>query len=564
MLRDKVRLALVAAFCLVATTFALVPASAAPPPKGTEWTQHYFPSEDGLTMLHADVLRPEGLTNKDKTPVILTVSPYTNHSGSTTDFDPGAEGPNERFYDFLEISDIIERGYTYVMVDLPGFGGSGGCNDWGGLREQEASKAAVEWAASQPWSTGKVGMMGKSYDGWTGLMAMAQKPKGLAAVVSMEPVYSGYRYLFNNGVRFSNSLATPAGFQVYDAKPGTINDDPMYHANGAPQVWCYGVNYGMQQLDEEDSDFWAERNLLRFTKGDKTPLFLTQGFLETNTKSDAAFDFFNRLGGSKNRAWFGQFDHYRGWELDEKGKFHVGRSTFANEMMRFLDRHVKGVSGRQTRMRSSSVSVQDNLGRYRVERAWPPRDSRLLWTKLRPGTYADNGRNNASGSSAGQGIWTFSQELKHDAWLAGEPQVKLSIDAVPRANVVANLYDVSPKGTATLVSRGTKLVRGVGAQDISFELYGQDWLVKKGHRLAVIISGANADWWVHIPTNTDVTVTKARIGLPFLRYRRDSFVDGKSTPTLKSYLGSRTTDVEPQEIKSADKKFRLPGRLAKR
>ena len=31
-------------------------------------------------------------------------------------------------------------------------------------------KAAVEWAASQPWSTGKVGMYGKSYDGVTGLL----------------------------------------------------------------------------------------------------------------------------------------------------------------------------------------------------------------------------------------------------------------------------------------------------------------------------------------------------------------------------------------------------------
>jgi uncharacterized protein len=558
----KLRGALVALALVATSLVALAPSSAAaPPPRNTKWTQHYFPSTDGVTMLHADVLRPKGLSNKERTPVILTVSPYTNHSGQTTDFDPTAEGPSARFYDFLEVSDIIDRGYTYVIVDLPGTGGSSGCNDWGGAREQGAVKAAVEWAASQPWSTGRVGMMGKSYDGWTGLMAMAQKPKGLAAVVSMEPVYSGYRYLYNNGVRFSNSLGTPASFQVIDAKPGTVNDGPEYHAYGAPQVWCYGVNYGLQQLDEEDSFFWAERNLLPPTKGAKTPLFLTQGFLETNTKSDAAFDFFNALGGKHNRAWFGQFDHYRGWELDEKANFQTGRAVFASEMMRFFDRHVKRV--KRPTHRDAPVAVQDNLGRYRSEPSWPPPDSRLYWTKLRKGTYADDGRNEASGSSAGQGIWSISQKLPYDAWLAGEPKVKLSLDAVPRSNVVANLYDVAPNGKATVVSRGTMLVRGAGAQNVSFELYGQDWLVKRGHRLAVLISGANSDWWVHLPTNTDVTVAKAKIGLPFLRSMRTDrdFLDGKATPTLKSYLRNYTTEVTNGTIEDNDSRFNLPGRL---
>ena len=63
----------------------------------------------------------------------------------------------------------MERGYTFVMVDLRGFGGSTGCLDWGGPGEQADVVKAVEWAASQPWSTGSVGMYGKSYDGVTGL-----------------------------------------------------------------------------------------------------------------------------------------------------------------------------------------------------------------------------------------------------------------------------------------------------------------------------------------------------------------------------------------------------------
>jgi hypothetical protein len=534
-------------------------ARAADPPPNSVWTEHYFPSADGVTQLHADVLRPEGLDDKDKTPVILTVSPYFNHG------DSGGGGPSDRFYDFLEVSDILERGYTYVMVDLPGFGGSGGCNDWGGVREQAGAKSAVEWAASQPWSTGKVGMMGKSYDAWTGLMAMAQKPKGLAAVVSMEPVYSGYRYLYNNGVRFTNSVLTPTLFQVYDAQPGTPQDGAEYNAYGAPQFWCYGVNLGLQQQDDESSAFWKERDLLEAAKGSKTPLFLTQGFLESNTKPDAAFDFFNLMKGDDNRAWYGQFDHVRGWETGGEGEYLTGRDTFVEEMMRFFDHHVKGVPLRDAPVhKDATIEVQDALGRYRHEPSWPPPDMSMRTTKLEKGTFADDGSNSGSGGGGGRGIWTISQPLKHDAWLSGEPVLKLSIDAVPRANVVGNVYDVAPNGRATLVTRGAFLVRGAGPQEIEFELYGQDWPLEAGHRIGVLVSGANSEWWVHVPTGTDVTVSKGAIDLPFLQHQRTRFVEGKATSRLKSHLSSAYVTVSDGTVRAARTRFDLPPRLVRR
>ena len=101
----------------------------------------------------------------------------------------------------------MQRGYTFVMVDLRGFGGSNGCLDWSGPGEQADVVNAVKWAASQPWSTGKVGMYGKSYDGVTGLIGVNQRPAGLAAVVSQEPVYDLYRYLYGDGIRRLNSFA---------------------------------------------------------------------------------------------------------------------------------------------------------------------------------------------------------------------------------------------------------------------------------------------------------------------------------------------------------------------
>jgi uncharacterized protein len=214
---------------------ALAPAARADaPPPGSTWSQATITEPDG-TKLHADVLRPSNLPADAKTPVIVSVGPYFNHSGQTgplgpvegTPYDPtGTAGPSSRFYDFVNGARLMERGYTFVMVDLRGFGGSTGCLDWGGPGEQADVKAAVEWAATRPWSTGHVGMYGKSYDGVTGLMGVASKPAGLDAVVSQKPVYDMYRYLYSNRVRFENSLLTPALYTAIDLTPGSIQDDP--------------------------------------------------------------------------------------------------------------------------------------------------------------------------------------------------------------------------------------------------------------------------------------------------------------------------------------------------
>ena len=76
-------------------------AQADPPPPGSTWTQATITEPDG-TRLHADVLRPSNLPADARTPVIVSVGPYFNHSGQTgpagpiedTPYDPtGTGGP---------------------------------------------------------------------------------------------------------------------------------------------------------------------------------------------------------------------------------------------------------------------------------------------------------------------------------------------------------------------------------------------------------------------------------------------------------------------------------------
>lgn len=535
----------------------------------------YFPSQDGITTLHADVLRPAGLALDVPTPVILTVSPYTGHSGDTpTAYNPSAEGPSSRFYDFLDLSGALEQGYTYVMVDLPGTGGSQGCNDWGGPSEQGGVKSAVEWAASQPWSTGKVALLGKSYDGWTGLMGIAQAAQGLAAVVAMEPVYAGYNYLYNNGVKIGATATTIAAFQAGDARPGTRNDTPEYLINSIPQPWCYPVNVAMSVTDDPDNVLWAERNLLPMVVGSTVPLFLTQGFVERNTRQDAAFDFWNALDGEHNRAWFGQFDHDRGWDGPSEATpeahaeaeaydYKTGRLGFVAEVMRFLDEHLKGIT---PDVADPAIAVQDNFGRYRAEASWPPADAESFVTDLVAGDYLDDGNNSGAGSGAGNGIWTVSQELPHAVWMAGEPRVTFTADALPRSNFAANVYDIDLDGRATVVSRGTWLLRGntesgSTTQTVTFDLYGQDWIFEEGHRIAVLASSANSDWWLHAPTNGTVTLSDFSIDLPLLTGDRTDYLDGEMSTRLEAWLGAETLTV-PTDAFVNEVEFAIPGAIS--
>jgi uncharacterized protein len=529
----------------VACCALLAPAAhAAEPPEGSDWKQASIPSTDGVT-LYADILRPKGLPDTTKTPVILSIGPYFNHSGQLgplglaqdAPYDPITGGPSDRFYDFIKAGKVFEKGYTWVQVDLRGFGASNGCLDWAGPGEQADVKAAVEWAASQQWSTGKVGMYGKSYDAVTGMLGVAQQPKGLAGVVAQEPVYDLYRYLYSNRVRYLNASATPNLYNAIAASPGTASDSLAYQEsalNDLSRPGCPAFNFADQQESNHDAPYWKPRDLIATADGKETPFFLTQGLLENNTKPDGAADYFNRLDGPK-RAWFGMWDHVRGTDKNSQGKFVMGRTSFVEEAMRFYDRYVAGKPDSEAPVsKDPPVVLQTNDAKWRAEQNWPPKDAVALNAPLKTGSYLDDGTEGGYNDGTGQNILTFSPPLPHDVELAGTPRVTIDVDTVaPNANLAVNLYEVG-KDTAIIISRQAYLLPGDGK--VSFDLYDQDWKIPAGNRIGVMVSGANQGWWTHTPTGQEVTVKSAQISLPFLQCRRTSSLPGDTAVRLTNYL----------------------------
>jgi predicted acyl esterase len=556
------------ALALVATATA----GAAPPPDNATWTQQYIHEADGTT-LHADVLRPKGLPDTAKTPVILSIGPYFNHSGQTgpagpvenTPYNPiTADGPSDRFYDFINGTHLLDKGYTWVQVDLRGFGGSDGCLDWAGPGEQADVKSAVEWAAGQPWSTGKVGMYGKSYDGVTGLIGIVQQPRGLSAVVSQEPVYDLYRYLYMNRTRYSNSLLTPALYDAIAGTPGPANDQLAYNFNSindTARPGCPAQNYADQQNSDHNADYWKPRNLINGLRGKKTPLFMTQGLLENNTKPDGAADAFNAVAGPK-RAWLGMWDHVRGNDTDSNGRLLMGRKGWFDETMRFYDLYLKGQS---SSVQDPRIAVETNDGKWRAESNWPPADAFDSTATLKPGSYQDDGQNNGSGDGGtppyGLGIWTFSPKFDNEVRLSGTPRVSVDVDAQPNDNLYVDVYDVGPDNKATLFSRGAYLLAGAGRA--SFDLYDQDWVFPAGHRIGVLVTGAQADWWVQPPTGDQVTVKSASLSLPYLGCRRTDTIQGDPSVRLEDYMKNAPFDVDPKTISdNTVSSFPVPGAAA--
>jgi uncharacterized protein len=544
-------------------------------PPGARWSQAYIPSSGGVK-LHADILRPKSLPANAKTPVILSIGPYFNHSGQTsaagpvesTPFDPTASpGPSTRFYDFETGGDLFKKGYTYVMVDLRDFGGSTGCLDWVGPGEQSDVKNAVEWAARQKWSTGKVGMYGKSYDAVTGLVGEDLSPKGLKAVVAGEPVYDLYRYLYMNRVRFTNSIATPALYDAIAGTPGTASDTLAYNTdalNDTARPGCPVFNHADQQDENHNSAYWKARNLIPGAHKGHTPLLMTQGFIENNTKPDGAYDYFNAVKAPK-WAWFGQWEHVRGNDRDSTGRLRMGRKGWFKQVMHFFDHYLKGAPASRTIDKDPRIALESSDGKWREEKHWPPRDSRKLTATLDPGTYIDHGQNNGTNVGTppnGDGVWTFSPKLSHLVHFAGVPHVSVQTDApVDRGNLVVDIYDVNAGDSATLISRGAYLLNA-GITNASYDLYGNDWMLPKGHRLGVLITSSNAEWWAHVGTGQPITVKKATVTMGFDTCARRKTIQGRSSIFLDDYLKTAPFDVDPTTVSQGTRKgFPVPAAL---
>src|SRR5262249_2970116 len=78
------------------------------------------------------------------------------------------------------------RGYAVAIYDLRGMHKSEGSAEILTAKDAEDYAEVIAWMADQPWSSGKVGLLGVSYLAMTQWNVAALKPKGLAAIAPWE------------------------------------------------------------------------------------------------------------------------------------------------------------------------------------------------------------------------------------------------------------------------------------------------------------------------------------------------------------------------------------------
>ncbi len=555
-----------AVLAVAAGLLGVVPPAAADPapntvvPADAVWSEEYITEPDG-TVLHADVLRPKHLAPGTKTPVILAVGPYFNHAGQggvfgqVSDLPPyglgTSVGASTRFLDLLDGARLMARGYTFVMVDSRGTGGSTGCPDFIGPGEQADVDAAIRWAATQPWSTGKVGMYGKSYDGTTGLVGVGLRTPGLAAVVAQEPMYDLYRWLFYNGVRYHRSPVIPAWYTTVAATPGVPGADSTRYMNASVENFLRPSCLADAALSGQDGNwtlpYWRSRDIFAKLQGSTVPLFLMQGFLESNTRPDGLVETMQAVQGPR-RAWLGMWNHVRGNETDANGAPITGREGWFDEVMRFYDEHLKGIVPAQ---RDPAVVVQSSDGRWRREATWPPAQPTNVVAPVARGSYLDLAPAFGAGANAGaadvnKGLWTVSAPLPGERHLAGMPSVVVNARSpFHGSNVTVDVYDVADDGTGVLVTRGTALT--VGADTMRFNLLPTDWRFARGHRIAVRLTNANFDWWLHVPNAGTVTVDGGQLTLP-LTCGPEQEIAGLRSSYLDTYVSGPGRYQVPAEV----------------
>ena len=163
---------------------------------------------DGVKLL-TNVFRPS--SGEGPWPVILSVSPY----GKDQLPYPWAYMPHTEDRDFgdVHVSDYatfeapdpgfwVPKGYLLVHGDVRGQRRSEGTGSWLSARDAQDLAELVEWAGTQSFSTGRVGLCGVSYLAMSQWQAAALDPPHLTAMIPWEGASDQYReFVLQGGLR---------------------------------------------------------------------------------------------------------------------------------------------------------------------------------------------------------------------------------------------------------------------------------------------------------------------------------------------------------------------------
>ena len=189
----------------------------------------------GGSHLAADVFRPD---DSDRHPTIITMGPYSKDIHfkdwyRSYDYSKLPERGPYMHWETVNPEWWVPQGYVVIRVDGRGTGKSPGRIRR--LSDEEAAdfSDAVEWAGTQPFSNGRVAVMGISYFAMNSWRVAAQQPPHLAAIVPWEGAVDTYRDASRHGGIYSNGFNRRWASHVREHEAGASKAPPAPAPAGA-------------------------------------------------------------------------------------------------------------------------------------------------------------------------------------------------------------------------------------------------------------------------------------------------------------------------------------------
>lgn len=189
------------------------------PPEGMDIDWDVPITMDDGVVLRADVFRPSA---PGQYPVLLSYGPYGKGVCYQEAYAPFwqmmvdafpevLEGSSNRYqaWETVDPEKWVPDGYICIRVDSRGAGRSPGILDVYSARETQDLYRCIEWAGTQDWSNGKVGLTGISYYAINQWQVAGLQPPHLAAMCVWEGASDFYRDCYRHGGILSDIASGP-------------------------------------------------------------------------------------------------------------------------------------------------------------------------------------------------------------------------------------------------------------------------------------------------------------------------------------------------------------------
>jgi putative CocE/NonD family hydrolase len=499
----------------------------------------WIPLSDGVRLAARIWLPLDAETNP--VPAILEYIPYRKN-------------------DFTALRDSLRHpyfaghGYASIRVDMRGSGDSGGIlYDEYLPQEQDDALEVLRWIAAQPWCTGAVGIIGKSWGGFNGLQIAARRPPELKAVISLcstDDRYADDVHYMGGCLLASEMLSWASVMLAYNARP----PDPRFAGDGWRDLWLERLEQTPPFIEawlshQRRDDFWKHGSVCENYADITCPVYAVGGWADAY--SNAIFRLLAGLPGPR-KGLIGPWAHEYP-EVAQPGPA-IG---FNQEALRWWDYWLKGIDTGIMVEPMLRVWLQDSVppqthylerpGRWVAETAWPPPGPahQTYWLAqgrldqaAPPEEQLHLPSNQANGLTAG--VWCAygrpgdlaadqqpddglslcftSAPVDHPVEILGFPEISLALASDrPQALIAVRLCDVAPGGASTLVTWGLlNLTHCDGHEQPAPLEPGQPYTVTvrlnaiahalpAGHRWRVALSPT---YWPHAwPSPEPVTLT---------------------------------------------------------